>query len=110
MKFFLYQFRHQALDAVTAPAAAAALSMVSTAPPSLLSTNLTAAPGLLATPPIGLLGMPHAVMASSAAGVITGVFILPIYWIFLIWFHDICSGDNCSGIDTSPQTEFDQGV
>nr|XP_054766468.1 poly(U)-binding-splicing factor PUF60-like isoform X1 [Lytechinus pictus] len=64
----------QALDAVTAPAAAAALSMVSGAPTSLINpTALTAAPGLLATPQVGILGMPHAVMASSAAGVITGV-------------------------------------
>ncbi|XP_041476620.1 poly(U)-binding-splicing factor PUF60-like isoform X5 [Lytechinus variegatus] len=64
----------RALDAVTAPAAAAALSMVSGAPTSLINpTALTAAPGLLATPQVGILGMPHAVMASSAAGVITGV-------------------------------------
>ncbi|XP_063963223.1 poly(U)-binding-splicing factor PUF60-like isoform X9 [Lytechinus pictus] len=62
----------RALDAVTAPAAAAALSMVSGAPTSLINpTALTAAPGLLATPQVGILGMPHAVMASSAAGVIT---------------------------------------
>ncbi|XP_072177607.1 poly(U)-binding-splicing factor PUF60-like isoform X3 [Diadema setosum] len=64
----------RALDAVTAPAAAAALNMAGTSTPSLLNpTTLTAAPGLLATPQVGLLGMPHAVMASSAAGVITGV-------------------------------------
>ncbi|XP_071477814.1 poly(U)-binding-splicing factor PUF60-like isoform X1 [Diadema antillarum] len=64
----------QALDAVTAPAAAAALNMAGTGAPSLLNpTTLAAAPGLLATPQVGLLGMPHAVMASTAAGVITGV-------------------------------------
>ncbi|XP_071477815.1 poly(U)-binding-splicing factor PUF60-like isoform X3 [Diadema antillarum] len=64
----------RALDAVTAPAAAAALNMAGTGAPSLLNpTTLAAAPGLLATPQVGLLGMPHAVMASTAAGVITGV-------------------------------------
>ncbi|XP_003726279.1 poly(U)-binding-splicing factor PUF60-like isoform X2 [Strongylocentrotus purpuratus] len=61
----------QALDAVTAPAAMN-MNMVSVAPTSLINpTTLTAAPGLLATPQVGILGMPHAVMASSAAGVIT---------------------------------------
>ncbi|XP_072032179.1 poly(U)-binding-splicing factor PUF60-like isoform X2 [Amphiura filiformis] len=59
----------QALDAVAAPTSGLGFSTT----PGLMTTTLANTAGLLGAPQLGLLNMPQAVMASNAAGVITGV-------------------------------------
>ena len=57
----------QALDAVAAPTTGLGLTT-----PGLVTPTLAGTAGLLGAPQLGLLNMPQAVMASNAAGVITG--------------------------------------